>query len=623
MNEIPIVKDTGLIKSVNVEYSENQERLSLYVPLENGDYSIGSGMEAPVWNKYTWIEGSAPFLCSEPALPIRFKLFRTVNHLFICFFMEDCGGRVQSKDTADGVVGVWSGDMAEIHFGDISPDAAWHRQLAIGIAGNRFDSCALYDAWEARSFQTGHGWGAEVKIDLANLPCSEGGFRFNLCRMSLEGRNGRYATWSRVRGGFHNIADYGELLFIDYDQTLMLRFSENRPGVSRMEYQRLAAELRTPAHAITHGPYLTNPQQGKMTISWTSAGRVAMGVEWHKVGESGRKFRKFSFMQGGIATCNSFHSVDLEELEPGAQYRYRIVSVRQDWTLAATSWRKFRAAPPASDSSTFTFFTVTDIHSDVAHLRRCMAVPAARKADFIVNLGDHLSLAMGQDALLNAVVDPVTRAASGNVDRPLIFLRGNHEFLGVFAGEFFRLMRFTNGRTWQAFTWHDTFFVVMDSGAENPDTPERIHFNNTEMLAEEMEFMQEIANSGAYRNARWRIAMMHMPPLCPKNRKKTQIFSMVSGCLVTPEAKPDVMLCGHEHRYSRLDANSNTLAPTSDSSALKRGGEWTPLPFPVIIVSNTDALETTVEKNKLTLREIAVSGDTPGVKDTFIVKKLH
>jgi hypothetical protein len=274
MNEIPLVKNTGLIKSVNVEYSENQERLSLYVPLENGDYSIGGGMEAPMWNKYTWIEGSAPFLCSEPALPIRFKLFRTVNHLFICFFMEDCGGRVQSKDTADGVVGVWSGDMAEIHFGDISPDAAWHRQLAIGIAGNRFDSCALYDAWEARSFQTGNGWGAEVKIDLANLPCSEGGFRFNLCRMSLEGRNGRYATWSRVRGGFHNIADYGELLFIDYDQTLMLRFSENRPGISRLEYQRLAAELGTPAHAITHGPYLTNPQQGKMTISWTSAGRV-------------------------------------------------------------------------------------------------------------------------------------------------------------------------------------------------------------------------------------------------------------------------------------------------------------------------------------------------------------
>ena len=110
--------------------------------------------------------------------------------------------------------------MAEIHFGDMEPDP-WLYQTGIGIDGLRFDSTGSFDKWQAKPFTTGKGWGAELRYDLSLIRLTEGGLRFNICRQALT--RSEFSTWSPLRLRFHEVENFGELLFTDYKTALQIK----------------------------------------------------------------------------------------------------------------------------------------------------------------------------------------------------------------------------------------------------------------------------------------------------------------------------------------------------------------------------------------------------------------
>ena len=114
-------------------------------------------MADPVWKKAAWAKDFAPYRKDRVDKKSEMALFRTEKHLVLGFFFYENPENLVRP--ADQSCSVWSGDMAEIHFGDMEPDP-WLFQTGVGISGIRFDSTGNYDKWQAKTFETEKGWGA-------------------------------------------------------------------------------------------------------------------------------------------------------------------------------------------------------------------------------------------------------------------------------------------------------------------------------------------------------------------------------------------------------------------------------------------------------------------------------
>ena len=211
---------TPPFKNANVSYSANKVTKTLSVPVINDDFQFGTGMTDPIWKKAAVAEDFEPYARKVLEKPSKMACFRTDKALVIGFFFEEVPANIVRQQNLKA--SVWSGDMAEIHFGAMEPDP-WLMQLGLGINGARFDSTGYFDRWKAKVFTTDKGWGAELMIDNSALRLTEGGFRFNLCRQSVKRKE--LSCWSPLRRRFHEVENFGELLFCDYKTAFSMRSS--------------------------------------------------------------------------------------------------------------------------------------------------------------------------------------------------------------------------------------------------------------------------------------------------------------------------------------------------------------------------------------------------------------
>ena len=579
-------------KTANVSYSLNGFRKSLAVPLLDREFVFGTGMTDPVWDQAVRAEDFVRFGGDRPPKKSAMALFRTETELVVGFFFtEPEEERTRPPENAPGVT-VWHGDHAELHFGSMGPDP-WLLQLCVGITGIRFDSSGA-DLWRSAVFETKEGWGAEVKIPLSMLLLTEGGMAFNLCRGSLKG--GEFSCWSPLRKRFHEVENFGELLFADYGTICLLRGGVTAPShLSREDFERLRKTWEVPAGKVTHGPYVSAPDAGSVCISWETAGRVPAFLEYRKKGSEEPPRRADSSKRNGILASECTHFVQLTGLAPDTDYEFTLFSLTpvMDEPVPSGEPRVFKTLPPPGKD--FSFFCVTDLHSDAVFLSRAMRTDEAKQAAFHLLLGDNLSHAAGREALYSGVIDPIVEVnkAEGK-DIPLVFVRGNHEQLGVFAAEYFRVMRHPSGRTWYTFSCGSVFFVILDSGDDKSDSPDRPLFSNTQMLAEEREFLSLVTEESAWKKALFRLVFIHIPPFSEEDVQCDLVRPLADA-----ETPPDVVFSGHWHAYARIDKNAASFAETTAQALKERIRGLVPMPFPRVAPGTVNALSCRVSGDRL------------------------
>ena len=583
-------------KTANVSYSNNKVCKTLAVPLISDDFKFGTGMTDPVWQKAVNADDFSPYRKYKIDRKSSFSAFRTVDSLVIGFFFEE-----DEKDITfqvDKTANVWSGDMAELHFGSMGPDG-WLLQLGVGVKGNRFDSTGSFDKWKVKTFVRKNGWGAELKIHNSAFCLTEGGIRFNLCRQSLKKR--LFCTWSPLQIRFHEVENFGELLFCDYKTAFAMRYGVSYDSMTREEFEKLSTKMQIPASKIMHGPYLSNPDSDSVSISWATAGKVPSFLQYREKNSNAEWIKVYSNRSNGILKHENSHFVHLTDLKPGREYEYELfyLSPVVQKPISYKIIRSFKI--PEKNLQNFSFFCMTDIHSDVGVLRGNLKTDAASKAEFHVLLGDLLSHAAGRESLYNGIIDPIVREEQKNKsDRPLVFVRGNHEQLGVFASEYFTVMKHPSGKTYYSFTYGNTFFIVLDCGNDEPDRGND-YFSNKKLQAEEKEFLEKIVKSDAYINAKFRIVLLHIPPL-PVNRNVYQLVYDMITPLVNAATVPDLMMCGHMHEYMRIDAGSKSYHPNSISAVyVKKFPETYKLPFPVIICDDKSGTEVKISPSEINI----------------------
>ncbi len=511
----------------------------------------------------------------KPSAPTEIRLRRDAKKLYLdilCFEKNT----IHDQNDRDGMPIFAGGDRLEIFFGAVEP-IPWMIQLAIGAGGGRFDSQGKENEWQSTITRDKNGWYVKLEIPLTLLRIQNLSCGFNLCRYR-EAAN-EYSTWCGLETKFHEPENFGKLLFCDYDTAFFAITGQNpaKKIKSRAAFEKAVEERLTPAQTVIHGPFLSNPETNAMTISWETAGMCAAALEFRQKGNK-NWITKFAELKNGILKRNSaFHVVHLADLKENTEYEYRLANIHPLLTnreVTGSPEYHFRTLNHAKKS--FTFTLTSDVHSDVRTLKAFLTNKDVMKSDLLINAGDLLASMSGPDAFHQGFLDCQSELFAKN--KPLVFVRGNHEQVGIFSADYDRMFSHPSGKTYYAFRHGNCCFIALDAGNDHPDDAFGIH-QNTAMVAEERQWLQELVKSDLYKNATHRILCMHIPPFSRVKYDLDMAYSLVDGVFPV-DAQPDLMLCGHLHNYIRLSANGEEIV-TRDGFQFKFT-DYLRAPYPII-----------------------------------------
>ena len=177
-----------------------------------------------------------------------------------------------------------------------------------------------------------------------------------------------------------------------------------------------AQELR-----ITHGPYLCDMSQDRVTVVWTTSRPALSWVEASpadSLAPAPPQPRYYQTVAGRKLAGRTLHAVRVRGLQPGTGYRYRIFSQEvQSWpdvnnvtygkTVDADAARRraygFRTFPAAG--SACSFLVLNDIHGKADYLTRLCKHVDFSELGFVAFNGDMSSSVESGEQLFKAYLD--------------------------------------------------------------------------------------------------------------------------------------------------------------------------------------------------------------------------
>jgi 3',5'-cyclic AMP phosphodiesterase CpdA len=152
-----------------------------------------------------------------------------------------------------------------------------------------------------------------------------------------------------------------------------------------------------------------------------------------------------------------------------------------------------------------------DLHNGTNAFQSLLRVVGDTPFDFTIFNGDCLADPAAEAPMRKALA-AYTEGAQANL-RPTFFLRGNHETRGSFARDLPRWLTWPGGRPYFAFTAGPVRWVVLDCGEDKPDKhPVYAGLVDFEgFRREETAWLKAELASAAFREARWRVLVHHIP----------------------------------------------------------------------------------------------------------------
>jgi predicted phosphodiesterase len=232
-----------------------------------------------------------------------------------------------------------------------------------------------------------------------------------------------------------------------------------------------------------------------------------------------RQWRKAQTIVDGQVVCNNrIHKIRLDGLEPGVRYFYRIAS--REITLYRTYLKEFGRTAyspeysfrlPPSGESDFTAIVFNDLHKNKALVDTLTHVIRDVEYDFVLLNGDVFA-----DPADEADAVDFLSHLSKKVDgagHPIILLRGNHEIRNAYSMELRDILDYIGDKTYGAFDWGDTRFVMLDCGEDKPDSHEVYYgLNDFERLRlDQVGFLEGELSGDAFLDAGKRVLVHHIP----------------------------------------------------------------------------------------------------------------
>ena len=141
-------------------------------------------------------------------------------------------------------------------------------------------------------------------------------------------------------------------------------------------------------------------------------------------------------------------------------------------------------------------------------------------------------------------------------NKPIIFVRGNHDTRGAFAKRLAYLFDLPNldpTKPWGEEQWQYTLqagpvdFLVLDTGEDDDDHTPKTSYKNPDLWQQVRQRQAEwLKQAIAMNSSRWRVLLTHMPL---DNSPWCSVRSRVLWTPLLTEWKPDLALSGHDHQW--------------------------------------------------------------------------
>ncbi|MHC5055272.1 MAG: purple acid phosphatase family protein [Planctomycetota bacterium] len=312
-----------------------------------------------------------------------------------------------------------------------------------------------------------------------------------------------------------------------------------------------AARAAETKFAIRAGPYLQNPSGAGMTVMWVTTAPGTGSLEYGTTKRLGSEARASN-------TAPDICMVRLDGLRPGRRYYYRVTAVSADGDEARSEFLSFKVFSPRKSVVSAVIFN--DIHSRRETFRALAARVEGSDRDLVFLNGDCWQDPRREQRDTKVLGDLATYAeGAGAGSRPMVLARGNHEYRGSYSPRMAELFdapmldrdRKIGEQKWYfAFTQGPVRFVVLDCGE---DFEKRIEvFQPCRKV--QGEWLEDEVASDAFRNAPFRVLVMHMP-----------IYITTASGTPSPRASSG-------SRSSRMRRSTSRYAPTTTTrSSWTRG----------------------------------------------------
>lgn len=325
-----------------------------------------------------------------------------------------------------------------------------------------------------------------------------------------------------------------------------------------------AAETAPPSSstvplAISHGPYLQMPAETSMTVVWATNGRCVSKVEYREAPDGEIKTAIASH-HGLIDANTTIHRITLSGLKPGTTYQYRaisteIVDFKPYKVVFGNTVRSEQSQFTTLDDSKgqFSFVVLNDRHEKVPNLKAALRSIQWDSVDLAFLNGDMISDPGTEAQIYRGVVDPCVELFATKV--PFVYVRGNHETRGALARSFMDYFPTPNQRYYYSLQHGGVYFLMLDAGEDKADTSSEysglVDFER--YLKDQTQWLRQQIQSKAFREARFRVVLVHIPPgemHDPKFIREKWVLD-TWGPLFN-EGKVALVLSGHTHQFADI-----------------------------------------------------------------------
>lgn len=310
---------------------------------------------------------------------------------------------------------------------------------------------------------------------------------------------------------------------------------------------------------ISHLPYIQALTDHSVSIIWIT-NKPAIG--WVELAPDDstdfylKERPRYFASENGFKNVGTVHRVDLVGLEPGRRYRYRVFSksvlkhegayVDYGRTVATNVYRQEPLEFETLGSETTTHFAmINDIHGRNDVMNKLLDRTNLSELDFVVFNGDMASSLLSEKQMFEDFVETaIERFAS---EKPFYYARGNHETRGPFATEFPRYFPTPSGHLFYLLRHGETAFIFLDCGEDKPDSDKEYSgiVNMDFYRSQQAQWLQGIVQSPEFKNAKYKIAICHMPPFGGWHGEDEILKKFVP---ILNKAGVQLMLSAHFHR---------------------------------------------------------------------------
>lgn len=438
----------------------------------------------------------------------------------------------------------WRGDCVEIFFARRGRPF-WYRHLIVGADGRRANLMMHESQWSAETVCGKKRWETRVTIPLTSFGRLDGDLGFNLLRTRQAARE--LITWQPLGKQVLATDRFGRI---------------DLPG--------------SPAN-LFHAPWPFRIAADSAGLAWETvqagSGTVFLRQQGEKVWRQLHSDRK-----------DTIHSVQAGNLRENTVYEY--------WVPGTADFGTFRtlSAAPAD----FSFILASDVHCRARQLADLLNSSNARNGELLFLLGDQIDASLARETHYDGFLDAVLAVWKF----PFYCLYGNHEGRGAAAASFYDLFCGGGAGYW-SFVHKGVCFVLLDTDHDGRIAPK--------YLKEQAEFLRRTVKSPAFRNAQWRILLLHVPLTFRTDKRRGEDnFALLQS--LTPEERDsfDLAFSGHTHVFCRTFPGDRKVYSTYPNfTKLKTR----PFAFPEFTAPQLGLMRADKTADTLTVEVFAPSGE--------------